>query len=228
MARSQLMVTITKSLTNSFVKSNRTAKKSIPLSSKFQDFDWITQRSGIPWLKLALEIPYQDILTEIKNNAELLVDHRDDYGEHQGWRSFCIHGKGLTQTQYSEDDKPFVWIPEIIERMPVTVNYFKSWNLDFCRLRVMALDPGGFVSLHRDEKTSILRPINIAITQPEECEFVMEGWGTVPFTPGDAFMLDISNLHAVVNNSNETRYHIIAHYNTVPDSFKTIVEQSYC
>jgi hypothetical protein len=218
----------TRLLTNSFVKSNLTPKKFITSPTESHRFDWITQHSGIPWLKLLVDVPYTEILKEIENNVELLVDHRDDYGEHQGWRSFCIHGKSLTQTQHCDDDRPFVWIPEVVERMPVTVNYFKSWNLDFCRLRVMALDPGGFISLHRDDKTSILRPINIAITQPDQCEFVMEGWGIVPFAPGDAFMLDISNLHAVVNNSNETRYHIIAHYSNLPDSFKTIVEQSYC
>jgi len=219
---------LTRPLTNSFIKYNRTPKKSTVEVTESCDSDWITEHSGIPWLKLALEVPYQDILTEIKDNVELLVDHRDDYGEHQGWKSFCIHGKSLTQTQHCDDDRPFVWIPEIVKRMPATVNYFKSWNLDFCRLRVMALEPGGFISLHQDNKTSFLGPINIAITQPAECEFVMEEWGVVPFIAGDAFMLDISNRHAVVNNSKEIRYHIIAHYNNPSDAFKKIIEESYC
>jgi hypothetical protein len=221
------MTDLTRPLTNSFIKSNRIPKKSTVEVTESCNFDWITEHSGIPWLKLALEVPYTDILTEIKDNVELLVDHRDDYGEHQGWKSFCIHGKSLTQTQHCDDDRPFVWIPEIVKRMPATVKYFKSWNLDFCRLRVMALEPGGFISVHQDNNTSFLGPINVAITQPTECEFVMEGWGAVPFQPGTALMLDISNRHAVVNNSKETRYHIIAHYDNLPDSFKKIVKESY-
>ena len=221
------MINFTKALTNSFVKSNKISKKFRKNISESRDFDWIREHSGVPWLKLQLTIPYKEILKEIKDNVDLLVDHRDDYGEHKGWRSFCIHGKSLTQTQHCNDDRPFVWIPEIIEQMPNTVNYFKSWNLDFHRLRVMALEPGGFISIHQDNKTPFLGPINIAITQPADCKFVMEGWGTVPFEPGDAFMLDICNRHAVVNHSNETRYHIIAHYHNTPATFKTIVEDSY-
>jgi hypothetical protein len=221
------MTDFTKALATLFVKSNKISKKSSAPSLESQDFEWITQHSGVPWLKLSVQIPYEDILREIKNNVEFLVEHRDDYSEHQGWKSFCIHGKSLTQTQHSDDDRPCVWIPEVVERMPVTVNYFKTWHLDFNRLRVMSLDPGGFIGVHQDEKTSSLCPINIALSQPTGCEFVMEGWGVVPFTPGDAFMLDISNLHAVVNNSNQTRYHIIVHYNSPSKEFKKMVEQSY-
>jgi hypothetical protein len=222
------MTDFTKALATLFVKSNKISKKSSAPSLESQDFEWITQHSGIPWLKLSVQIPYEDILREIKNNVEFLVEHRDDYGEHEGWKSFCIHGKTLHTTQHCTDDRPFVWIPEVVEQMPVTVNYFKSWNLDFNRLRVMALEPGGFISVHRDEKTPFLGPINIALTQPVGCDFVMEGWGAVPFTAGDAFMLDISNLHAVVNNSNETRYHIIAHYNNSQSTeFRKMVEESY-
>jgi hypothetical protein len=216
-----------RSLTNLFIKSNRISKNSKEDILESKDFKWITKHSGVPWLRLSMQIPYEDILKEIRNNVDFLVDHRDDYGEHQGWKSFCIHGKSLHTTRHCTDDRPFHWIPEVVEQMPVTVNYFKSWNLAFNRLRVMALEPGGFISVHRDEKTPFLGPINIALTQPAGCDFVMEGWGIVPFNPGNAFMLDISNLHAVVNNSNKTRYHIIAHYNNPPDAFKKIVEDSY-
>ena len=91
----------------------------------------------------------------------------------------------------------------------------------------MALEPGGFVSVHQDVTVSSLSPINIAITQPEGCKFVVEGWGVVPFKVGTSFMLDIANRHAVINNSNETRYHIIAHYAELNNKFKKIVEDSY-
>jgi hypothetical protein len=91
----------------------------------------------------------------------------------------------------------------------------------------MALEPGGFVSVHQDRKKSALEPINIAITQPVGCDFVMEGWGVIPFENGKAFMLDISNRHAVVNNSKETRYHIIAHCADLNNTFKKIIENCY-
>jgi hypothetical protein len=221
------MTKITKSLTNSFVKSNIKPKKIWPKHSNSADYEWIKNDSGVPWIDLKLDIPYKEILEEIKNNNKFLVDHRDEYGEHKGWKSFCIHGKSLTTTQHTEDDRPYLWIEEVKKNMPFTVEYFKSWNLNFQRLRVMALEPGGFVSVHQDGKKSTLAPVNIAITQPAGCDFVMEGWGVVPFKPGKSFMLNISNRHAVVNNSKETRYHIIVHCKELNDKFKKIIEDSY-
>jgi hypothetical protein len=218
---------LTRPLTKLFVKSNVVRRLPWPDRSTPHDYHWITHHSGAPWIDLKITIPIEDILKEIKINTELLVNHRDDYGEHYGWKSFCIHGKSLTTTQHCDDDRPFHWIPEIIKTMPRTVEYFQSWGVDFYRLRVMALEPGGFVSVHSDSNQQGLGPMNIAITQPIDCQFVMEGWGVVPFETGKTFMLDTSNRHAVVNNSNEIRYHIIAHYKNLTDEFKNIVEQSY-
>ena len=153
------------------------------------DFDWIKYQSGLPWLCLNIDIPYQQILKEIQSIQSLLVDHRDSYGEHLGWKSFCIHGKSLTTTQHSIDDREFHWIPEIIKTMPRTVEYFQSWGLEFHRLRVMALEPGGFVSIHTDTDRKRLYPINIAITQPTDCKFIND-------KKSDAFMLRIASIAA--------------------------------
>ena len=98
--------------------------------------------------------------------------------------------------------------------MPKTVEYFKNtWpNAGYRRLRVMELAPGGIISVHQDTTPpDALRAVNIAITQPTGCEFIMEGYGLVPFTESSAYMLNISNRHTVINNSPEYRFHIIAH-----------------
>jgi hypothetical protein len=39
----------------------------------------------------------------------------------------------------------------------------------------------------------------------------MEDWGIVPFAGGTANMLAVGYRHAVYNNSQEDRYHIIVH-----------------
>jgi Aspartyl/Asparaginyl beta-hydroxylase len=220
------MTKINKSLTKLFLKSNINPRKFATYTHN-SDCDWIINQSGLPWLELKLPVPYEEILEEIIANADFLIDHRDDYGEHEGWKSFCIHGKSLHTTQHCVDNRPYQWIPEILSTMPRTVEYFKSWNLEFVRLRVMALEPGGYVSVHRDTTESFLTPINIAITQPIDCKFVIEDWGIVPFQVGKAFILDVSNRHAVINNSNETRYHIIAHYNKLTADFNTLIKDCY-
>lgn len=203
----------------------------LPAYNPSADFDWIMNNSGLPWLQLDITISYEAMLNEIKNIESLLVDHRDDYGEHHGWKSFCIHGKSYDATReesHYNDDRPYVWTAEAQQGMPLTVDYFtNTWPGDqFKRIRVMLLEPGGYVSIHQDSKISKLTAVNIAITQPADCKFVMANYGTVPFAPGQAFWLDISNHHTVINNSDQHRWHIIVHQ-SFNDDFQNMVVNSY-
>ncbi len=195
------------------------------------DFEWLMTQSGLPWLRLNITVPYQTILKEIANIQPLLIAHREAYGEHQGWKSFCIHGKSYDATredEYYKDDRPYVWTTEAKQLMPHTVEYFShSWPaLEFTRVRVMLLEPGGYITVHSDSSTSMLSPINIAITQPADCKFVMQNHGTVPFGPGQAFWLNVSNLHTVFNNSDLPRWHIIVHQK-FDKNFQNIAVDSY-
>ncbi len=203
----------------------------LPEYNPAAEFDWIRNHSGLPWLQLDIAVPYQVILNEIKNIESLLVDHRDDYGEHCGWKSFCIHGKSYSDTReesYYNDNRLYVWTNEAQQGMPATVDYFaRTWpGSQFKRVRVMLLEPGGYISLHQDSEISKLTAINIAITQPTECKFVMAKHGVVPFAPGQALWLDISNQHAVINNSSQPRWHIIVHQ-SFDDNFQDLVANSY-
>lgn len=215
-----------------FIKANLTASKQWPEYRPDADANWITTESGLPWLRLDAQVPVDLILQEIKQAEHLLVDHRDQYGEHQGWKSVCLHGKSLTDTQHCDDDRPFHWIPTMQKLMPNTVKFLKDWDIGiYQRVRIMALAPNGYVGLHRDlvrgQERNFLGPINIAITQPRDCHFVVKEWGEIPFRPGDAVMPDVNNWHAVFNNSNQTRYHIIVHSTKWTDSFKQTLERSY-
>lgn len=193
------------------------------------DYEWIRFHSGLPWLKLLVDVPYDDIFAEIKSSTDFLIDHRDEYGEHRGWKSFCIHGKSRVQTSHCEDTRPWHWIPEVTAAMPKTAEFFQSWLIGpYRRVRVMALEPGGYVSLHSDPGEDALNAINIAIAQPAQCHFVMEQWGRIPFENGSAFLLNIHrNRHVVFNDSDQTRYHIIVHHSQPTPEFKKTVVDSY-
>jgi hypothetical protein len=182
-------------------------------------------------LDVPVPVPVAAIAKEIQAIRHLLVDHRDDYGEHEGWRSFCVHGRAYDATRedsYYTDTRIKTWTMEAEIFMPETVQYFQSWPIDrFHRIRVMELAPGGIISLHQDEsKPSALGPINIAITQPTGCDFCMEHYGVVPFKVGTSMLLNVSNLHTVINNSEEYRYHIIVHYEPT-NLFDSILLTSY-
>lgn len=196
------------------------------------DFDWIKCQSGLPWLRLNIDVPSQEILKEITAIESLLIAHRDSYGEHQGWKSFCVHGKSFDATreaQHYNDTRPYIWTPEARQYMPQTIKYFcTQWPpTAFARLRVMLLEPGGYVSIHSDYSKSELIPINIAITQPSDCDFVMEKYGVVPFDPGSAFWLDVANNHTVFNNSDQPRWHLIVHQSFNSIDFQKLVVNSY-
>jgi hypothetical protein len=223
---------VKKIISNTMFNRYVDTKWTLPEFNSAADFLWIQHNSGLPWLKLDIAVPYSTILTEIQNIESLLTPHREDYNEHQGWSSFCIHGKSYDATRedgFYNDNRPYVWTHEAEELMPKTVDYFQSqWPADqYYRVRVMRLDPGGYITIHRDSTTSALSAINIAITQPKECLFVMEKYGTVPFRSGDAIMLDLSNRHVVFNHSDQVRWHIIVHQDVDNVNFKRLVVNSY-
>lgn len=196
------------------------------------DFEWIRTQSALPWLPLQIEIPHDIICGELKNIEHLLVSHRDDYAEHSGWKSFCIHGKSYNATRektYYHDERPLIWTPEAQTLMPFTTAFFKNtWPATkYDRLRVMLLEPGGYITVHSDYDQSQLWAINIAITQPKDCYFLMEKHGVVPFNPGQAYWLDISNRHTVFNSSSDPRWHIIIHQNFDHTEFQNLVVNSY-
>lgn len=193
--------------------------------------DWIINNSNEPWLKINLDVPHQAIECEIHKIKKYFVPHRDEYSEHSEWKAFCIHGKSFDSTRedsYYNDARPHEFTKEAIEFMPNTVNFFKQFkNTSFQRIRVMELAPGGLISIHQDGKLpGKLHPINIAITQPAGCDFVMENYGVIPFSVGDSYMLNVCNRHAVYNNSSEYRYHIIMHYSR-SESIDNLVVNSY-
>jgi hypothetical protein len=195
--------------------------------------DWLQRKSNIPYLKLGINIPTDIIYNEIKNIEHLFVEHREQYNEHYGWQSFSIHGKSYDSTredEYYNDDRPHIWTNEAKDLMPNTVDFFKNnwFGNTFNRLRVMKLLPGGYVFIHSDGNLpGRLGPVNIAITQPTGCKFVFEEYGVVPFQTGDSYILNVANRHMVFNDSDEVRYHIIAHHLTATEQYNTMLIKSF-
>lgn len=198
---------------------------------------WVVQESNWPYLPITLpDADYPTMYNEAISIQDLFVEHRD--GEtHKGWSSVCIHGEEYNKTQHwevykenegkTQQDIQYKWCEEVVSKCPVTYNFLK--NLPFIntqRIRFMKLEPGGYILPHRDRELSMLNPLNIGLNQPEGCIFRMKGKGDVPFPKdGGACLVDISNEHAVWNNSNETRIHIILH-GTPTEEFNTLILSS--
>lgn len=187
------------------------------------DPKWTIMESGWPWFRLSSldGQPYKTMYAEAENLIQDFKVHRDTYGK--GWKSLTLHGlNDDTQSleQYGNNrqeilDKLYwTWVAE---KCPVTKKFLTDvWPAEFLnRVRFMLLEPGGYILPHQDRNfdQKRLSVCNISLNMPVGCKMVMENHGTVPFDDnGSAFLVDVSNKHAVINDSNTNRIHIIIHY----------------
>jgi len=164
------------------------------------------------------------LLKECQSVDGLYCNHRDQdkknsYG-HMGWQSLTLHGidKHKTEhyTRYGFDnleEANYHWT-DICELVPNLFRFLNNLPFKiFDRVRIMRLEPGGYIMPHADGLGRIFSPLNIAINNPQECNFVFKNKGLVPFKAGIGFVIDVACEHAVINFSKEVRYHIIVHGN---------------
>lgn len=177
--------------------------------------EWICKQSNLPYLKLDMTVPTDDILLEWQNIAIRAVTHRDSdkYANvtNLGWKSLSLYGVSSEDTVTSQGN--LAWT-DIAEHCPKTVQWLNdNFIIDQTtgRIRFMLLEPKGFIVLHKDRDSKSLSEINIPITNPIGCRFRFKNYGTVPFEQGGAFLMDISNEHFVYNDSDQPRLHIIVH-----------------
>lgn len=204
------------------------------------NYNWIINESKLPWLKLEIELPYEKILEEAKALKPHFVKHRaeDEISgyKHQGWSSLCIHGISSSHTNHfesygyaSNNETPYKWTDISFKCCETTKWLRETYPCDtYYRVRFMLLEPDGFIAPHNDMNEHRLSPVNIALNHPKGCIMKMAHHGTVPFSAGEVYLLDVGNIHAYYNKSNEDRYHIIIHGNYKSNKqWKKLVENSY-
>lgn len=161
-------------------------------------------------------------LKECRGVDNLYFDHRTEdqtsgYG-HYGWQSLTLHGIDKHKTRHfvhygfkSFDEARYHWT-DACDKVPTLCSFLQSLPyVKFHRVRIMRLAPYGYIMPHADGSDRSFGPLNIAINNPVGCQFVFEGKGIVPFEPGVGMVLDVGRKHAVINQSDEARYHVIVH-----------------
>jgi hypothetical protein len=114
---------------------------------------------------------------------------------------------------FTNKTAPYTWT-EAGNSCPTLKKFFTE-NFDynkFYRIRLMRLDPGGYLFPHQDHfdpKDDHLKQINLAINNPEGCGLYFQRAGELPFVPGKMYKMNIYQVHAVYNDSNIPRYHLI-------------------
>jgi hypothetical protein len=215
-----------------FYNSNKNFNSVLPTPPNLEmsDYDlanWLLNVSDFAWLELDVELDLDSWKTEILSCKDRLVNHRES--ESSGWRSACIHGINVEATgawtnhgYTNEEEVPYRWT-ELAETCKSIKDFWEKFPYDnYRRIRIMEVVPGGYINPHSDrpgklpgeENFDALKfgvPINLAVIHPEDCYVTLENHGCVPFKEGKAFIVNIRNYHSVVNFSNKSRYHIIAH-----------------
>jgi len=186
-----------------------------PIPNNIYNSDW-------PWFPLTFPADFKKMHQECIDNDHMFVGHRQKDRQfsynHEGWAAITLHGISPTATENYEqygyktaEEANYHWT-EACEFFPTCVDFLKSLGYErYERVRIMKLAAGGFIMPHVDGPGRIFGPVNIAINNPENCNFYFRKWGCVPFEQGKGFMLDIGNEHIVWNQSNEHRYHFIVH-----------------
>jgi hypothetical protein len=178
----------------------------------------------VGWIKLQKNI---ENIAQWKHEATLIekyyVKHRTSSYDHQGWLGCCLHGLSVTETEFAEDGLEYRWT-ELYDLCPSIVDFWKRFPVSrFKRLRFMKLEPRGYINVHNDlpstgqnlslQDLDVLNntvAINLSISQPADCNMIIEGAGIVPWNEGDIFIINNTKNHCVVNNSDLPRIHMIA------------------
>ena len=97
-----------------------------PITSLFKyrpKKEYICKESGLPWLKLSIDVPVQDIYNEYKNCEDLIVKHRnnDKWANltHTGWHSATLYGVSTQTTTASNEAHGWT---DLAIQCPITVD----------------------------------------------------------------------------------------------------------
>ena len=188
--------------------------------------------SDAKYLKLDLRIPFNEMLREAQALRSQFVPYRSSYNN-KGWHSLPIIGKS-SQDPYAWDQYNYASAKEaavdmqwtkISDACPITTQWLKTQypSQSYGRVRFMLLEAGGYIDFHKDTDHSILGAINIALNNPQGCQWHWRDGLSLQFQPGDAYAMNISYEHSVRNDSDQDRYHMIVHHYDSTEAWKQLV-----
>jgi len=182
--------------------------------------------SNAKFVELNMQIDHKGILEEAKSLKEYFITHRTGSYDHKGWKSLVLHGWNNDQSGHWKD-YGYNTIDEVIRDMhwtecPKTMNFVKNIfpSNTLGRVRFMLLEAGGHIGEHADSRVPLLDNTNISLSNPKDCIWQWGDGETLFMEPGKIYVMNIHYPHAIYNNSNEDRYHLIIHRFDSTDEWK--------
>ena len=185
------------------------------------------------YLKLDIELPYQEMCKEAFALIDKFSPHRGDEYAHKGWESLTLHGLGWNKHENydaygykkgKDASKDMFWT-EIADQCPITTKWLKEvfpCN-KYGRVRFMLLRAGGHIGMHTDSRIKLIENINVALNNPIGCEWIWGDGEKLIMEPGGVYAMNIHYPHMLVNNSDEDRMHLIIARHDALDSWKRLI-----
>jgi hypothetical protein len=188
------------------------------------------------YLKLGVDLPYEEMCAEAFALIDKFTPHRDDDYAHSGWESLTIHGLGWDKHENwdaygykkgKDASKDMVWT-EIADLCPVTTKWLtQEFPCNkYGRVRFMLLRAGGHISMHNDSSIKLIENINVALNNPVGCKWIWGDGEELIMEPGGVYAMNLHYDHSVVNNSNEHRMHMIIARHDGLDEWKALMNEA--
>jgi hypothetical protein len=198
-------------------------------SSSDEDVEYDLHLCLVPFIDLGLSFDHEAMLAEVHAlEAEFLDEEQQGLEDRYagGWASITLRNRGGVDGVriYSEAQGQlkgdYAFTP-LSQRCPLLQAFVEGLvDLEQCsEVHVLRLAPGGFVVPHADDPSRpVSSSISVALNMPEGCTFKIglgaggtqvPGAHEIPFEAGSGFVVNPSKVHAVQNDSEESRYHLI-------------------
>lgn len=190
------------------------------------------------YLKLNIDLPYQEMCKEAFALISKFTPHRGDEYAHTGWESLTLHGLGWNKHENwdsygykkGKDASNDMHWTEIADWCPITTKWLKEvfpCN-KYGRVRFMLLRAGGTIAMHNDSPSGIrlIENINVALNNPIGCKWIWGDGEELIMQPGGVYAMNLSYDHMLVNNSDEDRMHMIIARHDGLDGWKKLINEA--
>jgi hypothetical protein len=188
------------------------------------------------YLKLVIELPYEEMCKEAFSLIDKFTPHRGDEYSHIGWESLTLHGLGWDKHenwsdygyQKGKDASNDMFWTEIADLCPVTTRWLKeSFPCNrYGRVRFMLLRAGGHIAMHNDSSIKLIENINVALNNPEGCKWIWGDGEEIVMESGGVYAMNLHYHHSVVNESDEARMHMIIARHDATNEWKKLIEDA--
>jgi hypothetical protein len=175
--------------------------------------------------KLDINFDHHAILAEVQSLGDDVWTFHGFHGTgHKVLRLYSTNGTLKNQNGKENHSLVPPFLPtDYLERMPYTASVLDAFGVSPCRTRFAELAPGAIITPHRDLHPNWFDKVRLHIPIVTHPDVKVHVWGRGPelraddlesihMAPGEAWVFNIWDVHAVTNVSDVTRIHLVADF----------------